>query len=77
MLGEHAQPFAGGAQVERGLHLARLDECILDIVDERAPDGFDDLEAVLPARELEAIVLEYKTLAGHQVAFAANGEAAR
>jgi 2-polyprenyl-6-methoxyphenol hydroxylase-like FAD-dependent oxidoreductase len=43
---------------------------ILDIVDERAPEGFDDLESVLPARELEAIVSEYKTLAGHHVAFA-------
>ncbi|HMS79428.1 MAG TPA: flavin-dependent oxidoreductase, partial [Burkholderiaceae bacterium] len=45
---------------------------ILDVVDERAPDGFDDLETVLPARELEAIVSEYKTLAGHHVAFAAS-----
>jgi 2-polyprenyl-6-methoxyphenol hydroxylase-like FAD-dependent oxidoreductase len=50
---------------------------ILDLVDERAPDGFDDLEAVLPARELEAIVSEYKTLAGHHVAFAAAKEGAR
>ncbi|MEN9315001.1 MAG: hypothetical protein RIS35_1394 [Pseudomonadota bacterium] len=40
---------------------------ILDLVDERAPDGFTDLETVLPARELESIVSEYKTLAGHQV----------
>ncbi len=40
---------------------------ILDLVDERAPDGFTDLETVLPARELEAIVSEYKTLAGHHV----------
>ena len=40
---------------------------ILDLVDERAPDGFDDLETVLPARELEAIVSQYKTIAGHQV----------
>ncbi len=50
---------------------------ILDIVDERAPDGFDDLESVLPARELEAIVSEYKTLAGHHVAFAPAPGAAR
>lgn len=40
---------------------------ILDVVDERAPDGFTDLEAVLPRAELEAIVTEYKTLAGHAV----------
>ena len=40
---------------------------ILDIVDERAPDGFTDLESVLPRAELEAIVTEYKTLAGHAV----------
>jgi 2-polyprenyl-6-methoxyphenol hydroxylase-like FAD-dependent oxidoreductase len=40
---------------------------ILDLVDERAPDGFTDLEAVLPAAELAAIVSEYKTLAGHHV----------
>jgi len=44
---------------------------ILDLVDERAPDGFTDLEAVLPARELEAIVSEYKTLAGHHVTIGA------
>ncbi len=40
---------------------------ILDLVDERAPDGYTDLESVLPAAELAAIVSEYKTLAGHQV----------
>lgn len=40
---------------------------ILDLVDQRAPDGFTDLEAVLPRAELEAIVTEYKTLAGHHV----------
>ena len=43
---------------------------ILDIVDERAPDGYTDLEAVLPAAELAAIVSEYKTLAGHHVTIA-------
>jgi hypothetical protein len=32
---------------------------------------------VLPARELEAIVSEYKTLAGHHVAFAPEPGAAR
>jgi 2-polyprenyl-6-methoxyphenol hydroxylase-like FAD-dependent oxidoreductase len=40
---------------------------ILDLVDERAPDGYTDLESVLPAAELAAIVSEYKTLAGHHV----------
>lgn len=43
---------------------------ILDLVDERAPDGFTDLESVLPARELETIVSEYKALAGHHVTIA-------
>jgi 2-polyprenyl-6-methoxyphenol hydroxylase-like FAD-dependent oxidoreductase len=47
---------------------------ILDIVEARAPDGFTDLEAVLPARELEAIVSEYKTLAGHHVTTTAAKE---
>lgn len=46
---------------------------ILDLVDERAPDGFTDLESVLPARELEAIVSEYKTLAGHAVTIGTAG----
>ena len=45
---------------------------ILDLVDERAPDGFTDLEAVLPAAELAAIVSEYKTLAGHHVTLAGS-----
>jgi 2-polyprenyl-6-methoxyphenol hydroxylase-like FAD-dependent oxidoreductase len=43
---------------------------ILDLVDERAPDGFSDLETVLPQAELAAIVSEYKTLAGHHVTLA-------
>lgn len=45
---------------------------ILDIVEERAPDGFTDLEQVLPARELDTIVSEYKTLAGHHVTTSAR-----
>jgi 2-polyprenyl-6-methoxyphenol hydroxylase-like FAD-dependent oxidoreductase len=45
---------------------------ILDIVEERAPDGFTDLESVLPARELESIVSEYKSLAGHHVTSTAS-----
>lgn len=38
-------------------------DVMLDIVEQRAPDGFDDLEAVLPAAELNAIVADYKKLA--------------
>jgi 2-polyprenyl-6-methoxyphenol hydroxylase-like FAD-dependent oxidoreductase len=38
---------------------------VLDLVEARAPDGFDDLEAVLPAAELQAIVDDYKRAAGH------------
>jgi len=36
---------------------------MLDLVEERAPDGFTDLEAVLPAAELESIVGDYKRIA--------------
>lgn len=42
-------------------------DSILVLVDQRAPNGFTDLETVLPRAELEAIVTEYKTLAGHAV----------
>ena len=38
---------------------------ILDLVEARAPDGFDDLETVLPRTELEAIIGDYKRAAGH------------
>ena len=36
---------------------------MLDLVEERAPDGFTDLETVLPAAELESIVGDYKRIA--------------
>jgi 2-polyprenyl-6-methoxyphenol hydroxylase-like FAD-dependent oxidoreductase len=36
---------------------------VLDIVEERAPDGFTDIEKVLPAAELESIVGDYKRMA--------------
>jgi 5-methylphenazine-1-carboxylate 1-monooxygenase len=36
---------------------------MLDLVEERAPDGFTDLEKVLPAAELETIVGDYKRIA--------------
>jgi 2-polyprenyl-6-methoxyphenol hydroxylase-like FAD-dependent oxidoreductase len=37
-------------------------DIMLDIVEQRAPQGFTDLESVLPARELEQIVGDYKRL---------------
>jgi hypothetical protein len=36
---------------------------MLDIVEQRAPQGFSRLESVLPADELEKIVADYKKLA--------------
>lgn len=36
---------------------------MLDLVEERAPDGFTDLEKILPAAELESIVGDYKRIA--------------
>jgi 2-polyprenyl-6-methoxyphenol hydroxylase-like FAD-dependent oxidoreductase len=38
-------------------------DVMLDIVEQRAPQGFSELESVLPAGELEKIVGDYKTLA--------------
>ena len=38
-------------------------DVMLDLVEERAPQGFSDLESVLPAVELERIVGDYKKLA--------------
>ncbi|MBS0540198.1 MAG: flavin-dependent oxidoreductase [Proteobacteria bacterium] len=37
-------------------------DIMLDIVEQRAPQGFDDLDAVLPPQELEKIVADYKQL---------------
>jgi 2-polyprenyl-6-methoxyphenol hydroxylase-like FAD-dependent oxidoreductase len=37
-------------------------DIMLDIVEERAPQGFSDLDAVLPPQELEKIVADYKQL---------------
>ena len=37
-------------------------DIMLDIVEQRAPQGFTDLESVLPAQELEQIVGDYKRL---------------
>ena len=39
-------------------------ERVMQIVAERAPQGFDDLDAVISRTELEAIAAEYKQLAG-------------
>ena len=38
-------------------------DVMLDIVEQRAPQGFADLESVLPSDELERIVGDYKKLA--------------
>ncbi len=40
---------------------------VLDLVAERAPDGFDDISQVLDAKELEATAAAYKKLAGMDV----------
>ena len=38
-------------------------DVMLDLVEQRAPQGFADLESVLPSDELERIVGDYKKLA--------------
>ncbi|HVZ14835.1 MAG TPA: flavin-dependent oxidoreductase [Bauldia sp.] len=37
---------------------------VMQIVEERAPDGFSDIEAVMPLAEREAIAADYKRIAG-------------
>jgi 2-polyprenyl-6-methoxyphenol hydroxylase-like FAD-dependent oxidoreductase len=39
-------------------------EQCMEIVEERAPDGFTDLNAIITAEELEAISVRYKQTAG-------------
>jgi 5-methylphenazine-1-carboxylate 1-monooxygenase len=39
-------------------------EQVMQIVEERAPQGFDDLDVVISRAELEAIAAEYKQIAG-------------
>jgi 5-methylphenazine-1-carboxylate 1-monooxygenase len=39
-------------------------ERVIDVLEERAPDGFDDLEAIAPRAEREAIVRGYARMAG-------------
>jgi hypothetical protein len=41
---------------------------ILDIVEERAPQGFGRIDDVISRAELDAIVARYKQAAGHQQA---------
>jgi 2-polyprenyl-6-methoxyphenol hydroxylase-like FAD-dependent oxidoreductase len=43
-------------------------DAILDRVAERAPDGFDDIEAVMPLDERRAMADDYKRVAGMDVA---------
>ena len=42
-------------------------EQVVRMVEERAPDGFTDLEAVMPRAELERIAAEYKRLASFDI----------
>ena len=48
------------------LELTRAEgpDAVLQLVEERAPDGFDDLEKVAPLAEREALAARYKTAAG-------------
>jgi 2-polyprenyl-6-methoxyphenol hydroxylase-like FAD-dependent oxidoreductase len=39
-------------------------EAVLQLAEDRAPDGFDDIEDVIPRDELERINAEYKKIAG-------------
>jgi hypothetical protein len=39
----------------------------MQLAEERAPDGFDDIEAVIPRAELESIAARYKQAAGFTV----------
>ena len=36
----------------------------MQLAEERAPDGFDDMQAVIPREELEAIAARYKRPGG-------------
>ncbi len=37
---------------------------MIDVIEQLAPDGFEDIEAVLPHAERQAIVRGYATVAG-------------
>lgn len=45
-------------------HRAEGADIILDMLEERAPHGYDDLEKVLPYAEREEVALRYKKMAG-------------
>ncbi|HET7671997.1 MAG TPA: flavin-dependent oxidoreductase [Burkholderiales bacterium] len=45
-------------------HRAEGADVVLDLLEERAPNGFEDLEKVLPYREREEVALRYKKMAG-------------
>jgi 5-methylphenazine-1-carboxylate 1-monooxygenase len=48
-------------------------ERVIDAVEARAPDGFTDIDAVLPYRAREAIVRGYAGLAGYAIRQVDNG----
>jgi 5-methylphenazine-1-carboxylate 1-monooxygenase len=39
----------------------------MQIAEDRAPEGFDDIHAVIPREELEAIAARYKQAAGFTI----------
>ncbi len=43
-------------------------ESVIDVVEERAPNGFDDIETVMPRAEREAIMNNYAKQAGYALA---------
>jgi 2-polyprenyl-6-methoxyphenol hydroxylase-like FAD-dependent oxidoreductase len=46
------------------LNRANGPEQVMQLVEERAPEGFDDIHTVIPKEELEAIAAQYKQAAG-------------
>ena len=46
------------------LNRAEGPDAVLQIVEDRAPDGYEDLEKVLPLSEREALAARYKQTAG-------------
>ena len=49
------------------MHRACGPEVVVSMVEERAPDGFDDIETVMPHAERAAIAARYKQAAGFEV----------
>lgn len=58
-----AEPRPATANIIR-LNRAEGPDAVLQMLEERAPDGFADLEQVLPLREREAVAARYKQTAG-------------